>query len=171
LIIRTATVEDAEPVLDIYNYYIQHSVATFDEQPLSLQQMRQNLFNTLKNYPWLVCIDDDVLTGYAYATAWKGRCFYHYSLESTVYVREGYTGCGYGLALYQQLIAEIERRGFHSVVAGISLPNDASVVMHEKLGFEKVARFRQIGRKFDQWLDVGYWQLILPDSTSSDESE
>jgi len=101
------------------------------------------------------------LLGYCYASKWKGRCAYRYSVESTVYLSPDATGKGIGSKLYGTLLAELRQRQFHTVIGGIALPNPASVALHEKLGFEKVAQFRQVGNKFGRWIDVGYWQLLL----------
>ena len=99
--------------------------------------------------------------GYAYATAWRVRRGYRYSTEVTVYVDPGAGGRGIGSLLYTDLIAALQERGIHAAMGGIALPNDASVALHEKFGFKKVAHFEQVGVKFDRWIDVGYWQRIL----------
>ena len=83
-----------------------------------------------------------------------------HSVEVSVYVRPGHTERSIGKLLYEALFDELKKGDFHAIIAGISLPNDASVVLHEKFGFEKVAHFREVGRKFDRWIDVGYWELI-----------
>jgi phosphinothricin acetyltransferase len=78
-----------------------------------------------------------------------------------VYVKRGSEGRNVGTLLYESLLDEIRKGDFHAVIGGISLPNDASVRLHEKFGFEKVAHFREVGRKFGRWIDVGYWQLLI----------
>ena len=161
--IRNANKDDVPAITEIYNHYIRHTVATFHEQSLSVKELQQRLQETQADFPWLVGEVDGQVIAYSYARAWRYRQAYRYSVESTIYVRDGYYGHGYGTALYRSLIEELSRGPFHVVLAGITLPNDASVSLHEKLGFRKTAHFDEIGRKFDQWLDVGYWQLILPD--------
>ena len=114
-----------------------------------------------KHLPWLVWDEADDILGYAYATPWKSRSAYRYSVESAVYVRSGATGRGIGKALYAELLNRLACQGMHSVVAGISLPNPASIALHEQLGFAKVAEFPEIGRKHDRWVNVGYWHKCL----------
>jgi phosphinothricin acetyltransferase len=111
--------------------------------------------------PWLVAEADGIFAGYAYASKWKGRCAYRFSVETTVYLAEQAQGRGIGTKLYRVLLAELRRRKFHVAVGGIALPNRASVRLHEKLGFRKTAHFKEIGYKFKKWIDVGYWQLTL----------
>lgn len=159
--IRPVTTEDAAHIADIYNHYVLHSTITFEEQAVSVQEMQQRIAEVLAELPWLVWIEEQEVVGFAYASKWKGRCAYRYSVESTVYVAEGTTGKGIGSRLYAALIAELRQRELHVVMGGIALPNNMSMALHEKLGFEKVAHFREVGRKFNQWIDVGYWQLLL----------
>ncbi len=105
--------------------------------------------------------DGGAVVGWAYATAWKARSAYRFSVETTVYVAASHQGRGIGAALYGALLGDLRGRELHSAVGGIALPNPASVALHEKLGFKKIAHFAEVGRKFDRWVDVGYWQLIL----------
>lgn len=159
--IRPAAVDDAEAVCAIYNHYVAGTTATFEDVPVSVGVMKLRIAEVTASFPWLVAEEEDGLVGYAYAAKWKSRGAYRFSVEGTVYVRPGLFGKGIGTALYRELIDGLRTRGVHSVVGGISLPNEASVALHEKLGFVKVAEFREIGRKFDRWINVGYWQLIL----------
>jgi L-amino acid N-acyltransferase YncA len=159
--VRKVTVEDAEQICAIYNHYVRETYITFEEQPVSAEEMSQRIRATLESLPWLVWENGQELAGYCYATRWKGRCAYRHSVESTVYVREGASGRGIGGSLYDALLTELRRLQLHTVIGGIALPNPASVALHEKLGFEKVAHFHEVGNKFNQWIDVGYWQLLL----------
>ena len=102
-----------------------------------------------------------MIQGYAYATDWKPRGAYRHSVESTVYLRNGQSGHGYGSQLYSKLIELLMRLQVHTVIGGIAQPNEESIALHEKFGFVKVAHFKEVGYKFDQWVDVAYWQLIL----------
>ena len=115
------------------------------------------------NMPWLVAVNDRVVVGYAYASKWKGRCAYRFAVESTVYLDTAQQGRGIGKALYIALLNELRARSLHTVIGGIALPNPASIALHERLGFEPVARFKQVGFKQERWIDVGYWQLLLAD--------
>ena len=111
--------------------------------------------------PWLVLEVDGALAGYAYATKWRVRPAYRYSVESSVYLDPAYAGRGLGRMLYATLLDRLRERDLHIVIGGIALPNDASAGLHEALGFRKVAHFSEVGKKFGRWLDVGYWELKL----------
>ena len=156
--IRQATMDDAAQLCDIYNHYVLETPITFEEQPVTIEDMVQRIQDTLQSLPWLVWDQGQRLLGFCYASKWKGRCAYRYSLESTVYLRPDAVGRGVGSQLYGALLDELRQRQFHTVIGGIALPNPASVALHEKYGFEKVAQFKQVGNKFGEWIDVGYWQ-------------
>ena len=159
--IRAVTIEDAVQICEIYNHYVLHTAVTFEEQAVTQQEMVRRIEDTVPKLPWLVWEEDGRVLGYCYAKPWRLRPAYRYSVETTVYVGVDSLGRGIGSALYRQLVAELRARGFHAAIGGILVPNDASVALHEKLGFEKVAHFREVGWKFGQWRDVGYWELIL----------
>jgi len=162
--IRTAIIEDAPQLAEIYNHYIAETVVTFEERPVSDVDMAARVEATAaERLPWIVAEQDNKILGYAYASKWKGRCAYRYSVESTVYLDPNQVAKGLGSELYRALISALQHSGYHVVMGGISLPNSASIALHEKFGFEKVAHFKEVGHKFDQWVDVGYWQLTLPD--------
>jgi len=111
--------------------------------------------------PWLLAEENGTVLGYAYAAKWKSRCAYRDAVESAVYLKEDASGSGLGSALYAKLLEDLRVRGRHFVLGGIALPNDASVRLHEKLGFKKAAHFHEIGFKFGERIDVGYWELLL----------
>lgn len=159
--IRTAATDDAPQICDIYNHYVLNTPITFEEQPVTCDDMAERIQENSPTLPWLVWEQEHQLVGYCYASKWKGRCAYRYSVESTVYLRPDSVGKGVGSKLYDGLLTELRQRKFHTVIGGIALPNAASVALHEKLGFEKVAQFREVGNKFGHWIDVGYWQLVL----------
>ena len=160
--VRSAKPDDAIDVAYIYNYYIATSHATFEIEPVDEAEMVRRLEDCwYAGYPFLVCEDGGEIVGYAYGQRYKSRPAYMHSMEVSVYVRPGHTEASIGSTLYEALFEEIRKGDFHAVIAGISLPNDASIKLHEKFGFEKVAHFREVGRKFDRWIDVGYWELIL----------
>jgi phosphinothricin acetyltransferase len=161
--IRAATAADAAALARIYNYYITDTVVTFEESPVSTEDMAARLAETATlNLPWLVAQKSAAVQGYAYASRWKGRCAYRHSVEVTVYVDHEAVGQGLGTQLYTGLFAELGRGPCHVAIGGITLPNEASVALHEKFGMHKVAHFSEVGHKFGRWLDVGYWQLVLP---------
>lgn len=160
--LRGAIADDGAAVAAIYNHYIAHTVVTFETEPVEGSVMSERIAESLDDgLPYLVAVLDGKVRGFAYASKWKGRCAYRYSVESTVYLDPGCTGGGIGTRLYAALIGEIREMGMHAIIGGISLPNEASVALHEKLGFVKVGQFSEVGYKFDGWVDVGYWQLTL----------
>jgi phosphinothricin acetyltransferase len=162
-LIRDAQVGDAAAIAEIYNHYVGSTTITFEEEPVTAEEMTRRLHAVqASGLPWLVAEIDGSVAGYAYATKWRERSAYRFSVESTVYLRHDAHGRGLGRALYEELLGALAATGVHVVIGGIAQPNPASVALHEKLGFENVAMFRQVGRKFDRWIDVGYWQRGLP---------
>lgn len=160
--IRQATSADAAAIAAIYNHYVLNTVITFEEQAVSTEQMAERIGQVKADgLPWLVLEQNSEVLGYAYATKWRVRSAYRFSVESTVYLKAGIVGKGFGSQLYQQLLAELKALGLHLVIGGITLPNEKSVALHEKFGFEQCGHFQQVGFKFEQWRDVGYWQKLL----------
>jgi phosphinothricin acetyltransferase len=159
--IRACNEDDAAAIAEIYNDYVRETVITFEETPVAAAEMARRIADVGARFPWLVWEDSGAAVAWAYATAWKARSAYRFSVETTVYVATSHHGRGIGEALYRALIEDLRTRGLHSAVGGIALPNPASVALHEKLGFRKIAHFAEVGRKLDRWVDVGYWQLIL----------
>jgi L-amino acid N-acyltransferase YncA len=159
--IRPCLPSDAPRVCEIYNHYVRETVITFEEEPVSGQEMAGRIREVAGRWTWLVAEDDGTLAGYAYASAWKTRSAYRYSVESTVYVAPEWTHRGIGTHLYQALIAALRAQNVHYVTGGIALPNPASVALHERLGFRKMGHFSEVGFKLGRWVDVGYWELIL----------
>lgn len=156
-----ATAADADAVCAIYNHYVTDTIVTFEEQPVAVAVMQTRMAAVLEKLPWLVLERDDGVAGYAYASPWKARIGYRFAVESSIYLAPAHTGRGFGSALYQSLLANLCARNIHCVIGGAALPNPASVALHEKLGFAKVAHFRQNGFKFGRWIDVAYWQRLL----------
>ena len=159
--IRPASEHDAAAICAIYNHFVRTTTISFEEQDVTGAEMAKRIREYSAVLPWLVFEQDGAVAGYAYATLWRVRAAYRFSVESSVYVSLDAPGRGIGSALYRALIGELRQRGVHAVIGGIAQPNPASVALHEKLGFEKVAHFKQVGRKFDRWVDVGYWELLL----------
>lgn len=156
--IREYRAGDEIALCDIYNYYIANTVVTFEEVLLTEAQLKQRIDSNRQSHPWYVCELDDEVIGYSYASKFHQRSAYRYTAEASVYVKNGLSRRGVGRALYGMLLPELEKRGFHSVMGSIALPHEASVALHESFGFAKVAHFAEVGRKFDRWIDVGYWQ-------------
>jgi phosphinothricin acetyltransferase len=160
--IRQASGGDAEAIARIYNYYVENTVVTFEEEPVSAQAMEARIVETQGlSLPWLVAEDEARILGYAYAGRWKARSAYRFAAETTVYLEHGQQRRGIGTALYAALLPILRSQGMHVAIGGAALPNEASVALHEKLGFELVATFRQVGFKHDRWVDVAYWQVVL----------
>ena len=160
--IRSASLTDADAIARIYNYYVQNTVITFEEEPVSAGEMATRIADTKAvPLPWLVAEVDGVVVGYAYAGKWKVRSAYRYSVETTIYLAQGCEGQGIGKRLYTELLSLLRSLGAHLAIGGAALPNDASVALHGKLGFERVATFRQVGFKHGRWVDVAYWQMLL----------
>jgi L-amino acid N-acyltransferase YncA len=160
--IRPATLDDAEQIAEIYNHFVLTSTITFEEEPVPAAEMAQRMADIQASaLPWLVATRDQRVIGFAYAHKWKARAAYRFSTEVTVYVRAGLGNSGTGSRLYTQLFAALKAGGAHAVIGGVALPNEASLRLHQKFGFEKVAHFKEVGFKFNRWIDVTYWQLTL----------
>lgn len=159
--IRNVSLDDARSICSIYNYYILNSISTFELEPISVDETAKRIKLVKDKYPWIVYEQDGEILGYAYADEWKTRKAYKYSVESTVYLKDGESGKGTGSKLYKFLLDELKKMNIHAVIGGISLPNDVSVALHEKLGFKKIAQFKEVGKKFNKWIDVGYWELVI----------
>lgn len=159
--IRAALASDSARICDIYNHYVETTVVTFEEQPVSSDDMAQRILDVSAKLPWLVAEIDGTIAGYAYAAPWKSRASYRFSVETTIYLAPQSAGRGLGRELYGALLDELRMRRLHCAIGGVALPNPASVALHEKLGFSKVAEFKEVGWKLDRWVDVGYWELLL----------
>ena len=161
-IIRAATIADAADVASIYNHYVANTVITFEEDAVPAPAMAARITEVVaQDLPWLVAEADGAVVGYCYASRWKARSAYRFSVETTIYLAPGRAGRGLGKRLYAELIAMLKTRGIHAVIGGAAQPNPASVALHESLGFERVATFRQVGFKHGRWVDVAYWQLVI----------
>jgi phosphinothricin acetyltransferase len=162
VLVRSATLDDAAQLADIYNHYVANTVITFEEQAVAAGEMATRMADVQgQGLPWLVAEQEGAVVGYSYANKWKARIAYRHSVETTIYLKHGFEGRGTGKRLYAALLPILREKGIHAVIGGAALPNPASVALHEALGFERVATFRQVGFKHGRWVDVAYWQLIL----------
>ena len=169
--IRPVRPSDAEALCRVYNHYVLHTIVSFEEEAVVPEEMARRIEAVgAAGLPWLVLEEEGRLIGYAYATPWKTRRGYRYAVESSVYLEASAGGQGHGSRLYADLLAELRRRPLRTVIGGIALPNEASVGLHEKLGFHKVAHFERVGWKCGRWVDVGYWQLSLSEAERPPES-
>ncbi len=159
---RPASIADARRIADIYNYYVESTTATFEEEPVSTDVMSARISDSLSaDLPWIVCEIDGSVIGYANAGVWKGRSAYRFTVEVTIYLGQSALGQGLGHSLYERLFRDLRGRGVHTAIGVIALPNTASVALHEKFGMQKAAHFREVGYKMNQWIDVGYWQVVF----------
>lgn len=159
--IRAFKKNDTQQLLDIYNYYVINSVATFDDVPLSIETFSNKLNRIDADFPFLVFEEDDVILGFAYGSKFRPKPAYKNTVELTVYVAPNAHGKGIGSKLYQELINLLKELNYHLALGVLTLPNEASEKLHEKLGFKKVAHLNEVGLKFGKWQDVGMYQLHL----------
>lgn len=159
--IRSVKLSDAKTIAEMYNTYILRSSATFEEVPVTELEMKRRIEAIYERLPWLVYEEKGEIMGYAYASDWKQRSGYLHTAETTVYLHKTITQKGIGTKLYSELLKQLEQLNFHAIIAGIALPNEASIALHEKFKFKKIAHFSEVGLKFGRWIDVGYWQLLL----------
>ncbi len=158
--IRKVELDDSAQIADIYNHYILNTHHTFETEALSAEEMSERIGAVCEKYPYLVAEIDGEIQGYVYASQFKLRQAYQYAVEASIYVRNQQKQKGIGSALYRAFLEELKETSIHAIMAGISLPNDASVKFHEKLGYEKVAHFREVGYKLGRWVDVGFWEML-----------
>ncbi|OUL36162.1 arsinothricin resistance N-acetyltransferase ArsN1 family B [Nostoc sp. 106C] len=159
--IRLATVNDALQMLTIYVPIVRETTISFEVDPPSETEFQQRIKSYQQQMPWLVCEIHGEVVGYAYASPYRTRAAYQWSVESSVYVGVNHRRKGIAKALYTALFKLLQLQGFYNVVAAIALPNQPSVAVHEAVGFAPVGVFQRVGFKFGKWHDVGYWQLSL----------
>jgi L-amino acid N-acyltransferase YncA len=159
--IRLATLNDMEQILEIYAPYVQTTNISFETIVPSKEEMKRRIDSTLKSNPWIVFEEGQSILGYAYASKHRERAAYKWAVDSSIYVRQDSRGRGIGKILYKELFSILRLQGYCNVYAGICLPNDSSVGIHESFGFKKIAHFNKVGYKFGQWHDVGWWELFL----------
>lgn len=161
--VRAARGDDAEAIRDIYAPYVATGAASFETEPPTLADMRARIAGDDGLYPWLVAQDRDggAILGYAYAGAFRQRAGYRWTVETGVYVADGRQGGGFGRRLYAALLATLTAQGFAQAAASITLPNPASIALHQAAGFRPAGVFRGVGYKGGEWRDVGIWQREL----------
>jgi phosphinothricin acetyltransferase len=159
--IRAVRKADAAIIADIYNYYIKNTTITFEEQSIDAVEMLSRIEKITARYPWFVYEQEGQVIGYAYASSWKSRTAYRYNAELTIYLQPDQKGQGVGTILAKHVINLLREQKIHSVISVVTLPNQASAALHKKLGFQKIAVFKEVGYKFEQWLDVAYWQYLV----------
>lgn len=162
MLIRPARPADFDAIATLTNRSIVGSAIHFGYEPVSGHELRELWSAKRERYPWLVAqLDDGSFAGYAKAGVWRERAAYAWVVETAVYVEPSAHRRGAGKALYARLLDDLRSQGYHAAVAGITLPNEASVRLHEAVGFEFVGRFAEVGWKLNAWQDVGFWQAML----------
>jgi L-amino acid N-acyltransferase YncA len=170
MLIRDADADadrDAAACAAIYAPSVTHGVISMEEVAPDGAELRRRITEITARYPWLVAEIEGVVAGYAYAGTHRARASYRWSTDVTVYVSAGHQRRGVGRALYARLFERLAQQGYHEACAGITLPNDASVGLHESLGFVPVGVYRNIAFKSGAWRDVGWWQKTLREHVSS----
>ncbi len=160
-LIRLACLDDAQAIQAIYAPVVSHTPISFETVPPSTEEMRQRIAQTLKSFPWLVYEDSGEVLGYAYASQHHVRSAYQWSVDVTVYIHERSRRQGVGRKLYAALFKLLRQQGFYNVYAGITLPNAASVALHEAMGMQALGVYQKAGYKLGAWYDVGWWQGLL----------
>jgi len=159
--IRNVQIEDAQQLLDIYNYFVVNTVITFDLEALSLDAFKEKITTVSADYPFIVYEENSEILGYAYGSKFRPKPAYNNTVESTVYLKHGAQGKQIGSKLYNELLFLLKQKNVHVVLGVLTLPNEASVKLHEKFGFKEVAHLKEVGLKFGKWQDVGFWQLTF----------
>ncbi|MDR2796035.1 MAG: GNAT family N-acetyltransferase [Spirochaetaceae bacterium] len=159
--IRRVRLADAPAVCDIYNYYVRNTCITPEEEDITCLEMENRIAGITKNFPWLVSEEDNGVTGFAYLHHYVARSAYRFAVEDSIYIKHGLTGNDSGSRLMAALLDEARKMGKHSVVALMERGNEASEALHRKFGFKDIGHLKEAGFKFDKWVDVSYWQLIL----------
>ena len=162
--IRVATTDDAGAVHRIYAPFVESTPITFEVEPPTTSEMADRIETTLEDYPWLVCeTDDGAILGYAAAGELRSKAAFQWSAELSVYVQEKARGSGVGTALYTALLESLTAQNYYSAYGVVTRPNPASVRLHERLDFEPVGTFPDVGHKQDGWHDVQWWHRQLAD--------
>lgn len=159
VVIRPAGVSDAAHIAAIYRPYVERHHFSFEEMPPDPAEIAERMANPI--HPWLIADEDGRVLGYASTSPMRNRAAYRWSIETGVYLVPDAQGRGTGRELLSALIDLLRRQGFVTAIAGIALPNEASVALHEKLGFTLLGIERGVGFKLGKWIDVGRWQLDL----------
>jgi phosphinothricin acetyltransferase len=167
MMIRPVSTADAPAICGIYNYYIVNTAITFEEDPVPAAEMESRIRTVTAEYPWFVREEAGEVLAYAYVHKWQERIAYRYSAELSIYVKHGQEGRGMGRELMACLLEAVKKTKIHVLVSGITIPNERSITLHEKFGFQKAARFNEIGFKLNRWLDVGYWELVFKREAAS----
>lgn len=160
--IRKVEKKDIPAITSMYNYYIRETVITFNTQPVGEKDMEKQMLAITSAYPYLVDEEEGEVRGYCYVHPWKSKEAYRHTVECTIYLHPAWRGKGIGRQLLNALLEQVKQTtDIRVVLSCITLPNEPSVRLHERAGFRQVSCFREVGYKFNRWLDVGDWQITL----------
>ncbi len=162
--IRLAKIEDASQLVGIYAPFVEQTAVSFETEVPTVEEFAARITKVSSKWRWLVAEADGRCLGYAYGSMHREREAYRWSTEVTIYMAEGYRGRGLGSHLYEKLLEELAGLGYCNAYAGVALPNDASLGLHRRLGFEAIGVFKSVGRKFECWHDVAWFQRRLRDA-------
>lgn len=159
--IRDVQFKDSEDICDIYNHYIRNTSISFEKEEVSKGIILDRIEETSENFFQIVYEEGESVLGYAYISPFKSRAAYKNTVECSIYIKHTEGGKGIGSKLFSELIKRCKSMNFRTIIGVITLPNEKSIALHEKFGFEKVAHFKEVGFKFGRWVDVSSWQLLL----------
>lgn len=159
--IRSVEINDAEAIVKIYNYYITNTVVTFETKAVKCDEMKNRIKDKIEKNPWIVYEEEGEILGYAYVGEINPKEAYSKTREVTIYVDKNSIGKGIGSKLMKELIKRCKEFKFHLLVSLITVPNEKSMILHERFGFERAGLLKEAGFKMNKWLDVSYWQLKI----------
>lgn len=170
--VRVATPQDSPTLLEIYKPYVLNTAITFEYTVPTIEEFTNRVTSTLERYPYILAVQDDTIVGYAYASAFKGRKAYDWSVETSIYIRQGFHGRGYGKKLYQVLEGVLKEQNILNVNACITYADTESrywtgesIRFHERMGYSMVGKFHQCGYKFNRWFDMVWLEKMLGEHT------
>jgi len=166
-LVRPATPADAQSCLEIYAPVVLNSHSSFETRVPDAETYSRRIAGIMRDFPWLVCESGAKVVGYAYASRYRERVAYQWSVEVSAYVADGYRRAGVARSLYGPLLDTLRRQGFRNAYAVIAQPNAPSVAFHESMGFRYLCTYHEVGFKMGRWYDVGWWWLRLNDSTET----
>jgi phosphinothricin acetyltransferase len=168
IIIRTASVDDAAELLEIYRPYVENTAVSFEYEVPSLNEFEERIQNTLQKYPYIVAVRGSEIVGYVYVSAFKERAAYDWAVETSIYIKQGYTGLGYGKMLYQKLEYLLKEQNIINLNACIAFADesdefltDNSMKFHEHMGYRLVGKFNKCGYKFNKWYDMIWMEKMI----------
>ena len=166
--IRRATAADAAAIASIYRPYVERTAISFETVAPTADEMGERIAKALAHWDWLVAEEGGQCVGYAYGSSHRARAAYRYSAEVSAYLEPSHHGRGLGTRLYAALFDSLAVRGYCNALAGIALPNEASVRLHRSVGFQPIGVFHAVGRKFGRWHDVAWFERRLRDEPRDD---